>query len=50
MAKYVCDFAEVIAAGEKLCSAANNIKTAECVFTFRCFYMLEKENCFTALP
>lgn len=27
MAKYVCDFAEVIAAGEKLCSAANNIKT-----------------------
>lgn len=28
MAKYVCDFAEVIAAGEKLCSAANNIKTA----------------------
>ena len=28
MAKYVCDFAEVIAAGEKLCSAANDIKTA----------------------
>ena len=28
MAKYVCDFAEVIAAGEQLCSAANNIKTA----------------------
>lgn len=28
MAKYVCDFAEVIAAGEKLCSAANDMKTA----------------------
>lgn len=27
MAKYVCDFAEVISAGEKLCSAANSLKT-----------------------
>ncbi len=28
MAKYVCDFAEVYSAGEKLCQAANDMNTA----------------------
>ena len=28
MAKYVCDFAEVYSAGEKLCTAASDMKSA----------------------